>query len=74
MGPVFCTGDEGGILCVIDMGNVDRSAGSLASITHLMFDPRSPLTPQIAACQKRRQKGLRRTGSVGTNLGGHCYA
>jgi hypothetical protein len=32
----------------------------LASITHLMFDPRLPLARQIAAYQKHRIKGIRR--------------
>ena len=53
------TGDEGGILCKLDLGpNVENAA--YVSITHLRFDPRLPLAREINAYQKHRVKHLRR--------------
>ncbi len=52
-------GDEGGIICQFSAG--DGSEASVhASITHLRFDPRHPLTREIALYQKRRSKRIRR--------------
>jgi hypothetical protein len=49
-------GDEGGIVCKIEIG--DRAL--YASITHLRFGLAGPITRQIAAYQKHRVKRLRR--------------
>ena len=54
-------GDEGGIVCSLDIGSLDgRSAHD--SITHLEFDRRSRLFRQIAAYQRHRIKKLRQLG------------
>ena len=54
-------GDEGGIVCklTVEGGAEDREA-YFTSITHLNFDPRQPLTREIAAYQKHRVKKLRK--------------
>lgn len=52
-------GDEGGIVCKLDLGpGVDKAA--FVSITHLRFDVRLPLARAITAYQKHRVKRLRR--------------
>ncbi len=53
------TGDEGGILCQLEVSPPIENA-IYASITHLRFDPRQPLTRDIAAYQKHHVKHLRR--------------
>jgi hypothetical protein len=53
------TGDEGGILCQLELSPPIENA-IYASITHLRFDPRQPLTRDITAYQKHRVKHLRR--------------
>src|SRR4051812_27186917 len=55
-------GDEGGIVCRLDFGHQTEQA-VFTSITHLRFDPRLPLTPEITAYQKRRVRRLQRRGS-----------
>jgi hypothetical protein len=52
-------GDEGGILCKLDLGPDIKNA-AFVSITHLRFDARLPLTRAITAYQKHRVKRLRR--------------
>jgi hypothetical protein len=52
-------GDEGGIVCKLDLGPEVENA-AFTSITHLRFDPRSPLARQIAAYQKHRVKRIQR--------------
>jgi hypothetical protein len=52
-------GDEGGILCQLDLGPATEHA-AFVSITHLRFDARLPLAKAIAAYQKHRIKRLRR--------------
>ena len=52
-------GDEGGIVCKLDLGP-DVENAAFTSITHLRFDPRSPLAREIAAYQKHRVKRLQR--------------
>jgi hypothetical protein len=53
------TGDEGGILCQLELSPPIENA-IYASITHLRFDPRQPLTRDITAYQKHRVKHFRR--------------
>ena len=60
-------GDEGGIVCKLDLGREDGAKAFFVSITHLVFDPRTPLAREIAAYQKHRLKRLRRVGG-GTSL------
>lgn len=65
---LFYTGDEGGILCVLDLkGAVEREV-ILVSITHLVFDRRLPLARHIAAYQKHRAKHVRRETGTGLTL------
>lgn len=59
---VYYMGDEGGIVCKIDLGlNAEKEA--FTSITHLRFDPRLPLAREIAVYQKHRVKRIRRQPS-----------
>jgi hypothetical protein len=51
------TGDEGGILCKLDLGP-DAENDAFVSITHLRFDAQLPLARAIAAYQKHRVKRL----------------
>jgi hypothetical protein len=57
---VFYSGDEGGIVCCLDLLGAAGEEVYLASITHLVFDPKLPLTRQIALYQKHRIKCIRR--------------
>jgi hypothetical protein len=52
-------GDEGGIMCRLEIGSGDGSAVFYVSITHLAFDRRLPLAREIAAYQKHRVKRIR---------------
>ena len=52
-------GDEGGIMCRVEADAADTAA-VVASITHLRFDPRLPLSREITAYQKHRVKRIRR--------------
>jgi hypothetical protein len=52
-------GDEGGIVCGLDLAQESNSA-TVVSITHLRFHPNLPLARDIAAYQKHRAKRLRR--------------
>ena len=52
-------GDEGGIVCKLDLG-ANLASQAFASITHLRFDPRLPLSRKITGYQKHRVKRLRR--------------
>ena len=51
-------GDEGGIVCRLE-APAEMAGAVFASITHLRFDPRLPLTREIIAYQKHRVKRLR---------------
>ena len=55
-------GDEGGIMCMLDLGGVHGDRAFFASITHLVFDGRAPLAREIAKYQKHRVKRLRSFG------------
>ncbi len=54
---VSYAGDEGGIMCKLSFGGESKNA-TFTSITHLRFDPRSPLAREIVAYQKHRIKRL----------------
>jgi hypothetical protein len=51
-------GDEGGIVCKLDLGIETGALEFYVSITHLAFDRRSPLGREIVAYQKHRFKRL----------------
>jgi hypothetical protein len=52
-------GDEGGIMCRIEIGSEDEPAVFYVSITHLAFDRRLPLAREITTYQKHRTKRIR---------------
>lgn len=56
---VFNLGDEGGIACSLDIGGPEAKNAHIVSITHLIFDRRSPLFREIDAYQRRRVKKLK---------------
>jgi hypothetical protein len=56
---VHYLGDEGGIICRLDLRGADGPRGVLASITNLEFDPRQPFAGDVAAYQKHRIERLR---------------
>jgi hypothetical protein len=55
-------GDEGGIVCKVELGPEVGDSALFASITHLRFGHAEPLGRQIAGYQKHRVKPLRRGG------------
>jgi hypothetical protein len=57
-------GDEGGIVCGLAAGHDIGERVLFVSITHLRFDPRSPLARDIFSYQEHRAKRLRRTGEA----------
>jgi hypothetical protein len=65
---VFYTGDEGGIICGLDLPEACGKEVYFVSITHLMFSPRAPLAREITAYQKHRIKRLQRQGAVTQRL------
>jgi hypothetical protein len=56
---IFYSGEEGGIVCGLDIGGSDTRAPLFVSITHLGFDRHAPLFRQIAAYQRHRIKKLK---------------
>jgi len=52
-------GEEGGILCELDVGEAGNGHAFYVSLTHLAFDRRLPHARAIAAYQKHRIKRLR---------------
>jgi hypothetical protein len=55
-------GDEGGIVCKVELGPEVGDSALFTSITHLRFGHAEPLARQIAGYQKHRVKRLRRDG------------
>jgi hypothetical protein len=53
-------GDEGGIVCKLQLGPVDTQEVLIVSLTHLLFGLRGPLARAIAKYQEHRVKRLRR--------------
>lgn len=62
---IFYTGDEGGIVCRLDIGGPDTKAPFMVSITHLIFDRRCPVFRQIEAYQRHRVKKLKQQSGRG---------
>lgn len=56
---IFYLGEEGGIMCGLDVGGPDTKTPYIVSITHLSFDRRLPLFRQIDAYQRHRVKKLK---------------
>jgi hypothetical protein len=58
-------GDEGGIVCKLQLGPVDTREVLIVSLTHLLFDRRGSLAREIAKYQEHRVKRLRRLNGPG---------
>jgi hypothetical protein len=56
---VLYAGDEGGVLCSLDVGGSDSRTAQIVSITHLGFDRHIPLAREIEAYQRHRIKKLK---------------
>jgi hypothetical protein len=56
---IFYTGEEGGIVCALDIGGPETKTPYIVSITHLIFNKRIPLFRQIDAYQRHRIKKLK---------------
>ena len=56
---VFYMGEEGGIVCGLNIGGPDTKTPYFVSITHLTFERRMPLFRQIDAYQRHRIKKLK---------------
>jgi len=56
---VFYAGEEGGIVCALDIGGPNTEIAHIVSITHLTFDRKVPLFNQIDAYQRHRTKKLK---------------
>jgi|SRR5208283_3104194 len=56
-------GDEGGILCCLDIGGANTPVAHLVSITHLSFRRHLPLAREIEVYQRHRNKKLKRQQS-----------
>ena len=52
-------GNEGGVACCLDIGGADTEAVHIVSMTHLLFDRRSPAFRDIDNYQRHRVKKLR---------------
>jgi hypothetical protein len=63
---IFYMGEEGGIMCGLDIGGTDTKTPCIVSITHLHFDRRIPLFRKINSYQRRRTKKLKQRS-------GHYY-
>ena len=53
------SGDEGGIVCKLDLGSGSGGKAFYTSMTHLIVGREMPLAREIAAYQKHRIKRLR---------------
>jgi len=58
-------GDEGGIVCRLDIGGPDTKTPFIVSITHLIFDRRCPVFRQIEVYQRHRVKKLKKQSGRG---------
>jgi hypothetical protein len=56
---IFYAGEEGGIVCGLDIGGSQTKAPHFVSITHLGFDRHTSLFRQIDAYQRHRIKKLK---------------
>ncbi|MBP2443233.1 hypothetical protein [Rhizobium leguminosarum] len=56
---LFYMGEEGGIVCALDIGGPETKTPCIVSITHLIFNKRMPPFRQIDAYQRHRIKKLK---------------
>jgi hypothetical protein len=57
---VLYTGDEGGIICCLDIGGPEARNANLVSITHLSFHRHAPLFREIDRYQRHRVKKIKK--------------
>ncbi len=62
---VFYTGDEGGIICCLDIGGPQTQSANLVSITHLGFHRNTPLSREIDQYQRHRIKKIKQQNDRG---------
>lgn len=62
---IFYKGEEGGIVCGLNIGGPNTKTPILISITHLAFDRRCPLFRTIDAYQRHRTKKLKQKAGRG---------
>src|SRR4051794_38935496 len=62
---VYYMGEEGGIVCGLDIGGSDAKSARFVSITHLIFDRKVALFSQIDAYQRHRIKKLKQQARRG---------
>lgn len=62
---VFYTGDEGGIICCLDVGGPQTRDANLVSITLLGFHRNTPLSREIDLYQRHRIKKLKQQKARG---------
>lgn len=62
---VFYTGDEGGIICCLDIGGPQTKNAHLVSITHLGFYRNTPLSREIDIYKRHRIKKLKQQDARG---------
>jgi len=61
---IFYMGEEGGIVCGLDIGGPETKTPYIVSITHLNFNRRMPLFRQIDAYQRHRIKKLKQQNGL----------
>lgn len=57
-------GDEGGIMCRLQLNDRSSNRQFFASLTHLVTRPGRPLAQEITAYQTHRRKRLKHGASV----------
>jgi hypothetical protein len=62
---IIYTGDEGGIICCLDIGGPQTKNTHLVSITHLGFYRNTPLSREIDAYQRHRIKKIKQQDARG---------
>ncbi len=62
---VFYTGDEGGIICSLDIGGPQARNANLVSITHLSFHRNTPLSREIDRYQRHTVKKIKQQNARG---------
>jgi len=62
---IIYTGDEGGIICCLDIGGPQTKNAHLVSITHLGFYRNTPLSREIDAYQRHRIKKIKQQDARG---------
>ncbi len=61
---IHYAGEEGGIVCKLNLRGSETKQAFYVSITHLIFERRMPLFRQIDAYQRHRIKKVKREGSL----------